>query len=433
MSFRSFGDGPDSRPFPREGSPSAFPTPSSKSHFRVNPLIQYIRVELKPKEEDRPLSGHPWVFANEVRDIQGHLSPGSLVEVITRKGAFVGRGVASPASKILVRLLTHDKSVDVDENLIRSRVLSAVAARRPLAKRYETDGLRLIFGEADRLPGILCDAFGTTAVLSCFSAGLQKFMPVIVETLAACGYNAIYERSAGESRQKEGLKDTQGWIHGEATFPVPFHEGKAVYSVHPDKGQKTGFYLDFRLGRERFAELSVNRRVLDVFCYAGASSIRAALAGAASVTAVDSSAEALSEAAVNAQKNAVEGCISFEKQDAFKIWGAWRKEGRTFEGILLDPPPLARSAHDLIQGKLAMRRLTTGALSILESGGFLIVSSCSHHMGWNALEDSVREAAFETGRSFQLMERLNQPLDHPVLLGVPETEYLRCLVLKEVV
>lgn len=395
-------------------------------------LPQYIRVELRPKEEDRILAGHPWVFANEVRDVQGHLSPGALVDVMSRHGKFVGRGVASPASKILVRILTQDRSVDIDENLIRSRVLSAVTGRRALAKKYDTDGLRLIFGEADRLPGILCDSFGKTAVLSCFSAGLQPFLSVIVETLVACGYTAVYERSVGESRQKEGLGDAQGWRHGEASFPVPFHEGKAVFQVHPDRGQKTGFYLDFRLGRERFAELSVNRRVLDVFCYAGAASVCAALAGAASVTAVDSSAEALAEAQVNAQKNGVEGSITFEKQDAFKIFGAWRKEGRTFEGILLDPPPLARSVNDLAAGKVALKRLMTGALSILEPGGFLIVSSCSHHMGWNSLEDCVRGAVQETGRIFQLMERVNQPLDHPSLLSVPETEYLRCLVLKEV-
>lgn len=399
----------------------------------MSSLTQYIRIELKPKEEDRMLSGHPWVFANEVKDIQGHLSPGSLVEVISRKGAFVGRGVASPASKILVRLLTHNPKVEIDENLIRSRVLSAVAARRPLAKKYGTDGLRLIFGEADQLPGILCDGFGTVAVLSCFSAGLQPFLPLIVETLVACGYTSVYERSVGESRQKEGLKDTQGWLCGEVPFPLPFREDKAAFAAYSDRGQKTGFYLDFRLGRERFAELSANRRVLDVFCYSGAASIRAAMAGASSVTAVDSSAEALAEAQTNAQKNGVEGSITFEKEDAFKIWGPWRKEGRTFEGILLDPPPLARSAHDLLAGRVALKRLISGALTVLEPGGFIIVSSCSHHFGWQALEDCAREASSEVGRAFQLMERLPQPLDHPILLGVPETEYLRCLALKEVV
>jgi 23S rRNA (cytosine1962-C5)-methyltransferase len=396
-------------------------------------MPQYIHVVLKPKEEERILAGHPWVFANEVREIQGHLSPGALVDVMSRHGVFVGRGVASPASKILVRLLTNDRKVEIDEELIRSRVLSAIAARKPLTRRYDTDGVRLIFGEADRLPGVLCDAFGKTAVLSCFSAGMQPFLPVIVETLAACGYTGIYERSVGESRQKEGLPDTQGWRHGEATFPVPFHEGKAKFQVHPDRGQKTGFYLDFRLGRERFAELSLNRRVLDVFCYAGAASIRAALGGAASVTAVDSSAEALAEAQANARENGVEGTIAFEKQDAFKIFGAWRKEGRSFEGVLLDPPPLARSVNDLPAGKVALRRLTVGALGVLEKGGFLIVSTCSHHMGWGALEDCVRDAAQETGRTFRLLERVPQPLDHPTLLSVPETEYLRCLTLQEVV
>ena len=290
----------------------------------------------------------------------------------------------------------------------------------------------MIFGEADRLPGVLCDAFGRTAVLSCFSAGLQPFLTVVIDALAACGYNAVYERSAGESRQKEGLGDAQGWRRGEADFPLSFHEGKATFSVHPDRGQKTGFYLDFRLGRARFAEMAVGRRVLDVFCYAGAASVQAALAGAASVTAVDSSSEALSEAEQNAKQNGLEGKISFEKQDAFKVWGPWRKENRTFEGILLDPPPLARSVHDLGPGRVALKRLVSGALTVLEPGGFLIISSCSHHMGWATLEETVREGVEESGRSFRLLERLPQPLDHPVLLSVPETEYLRGLVLQEV-
>ncbi len=394
-------------------------------------MPQYVIVELKPKEEHRPLAGHPWVFANEVRDIQGHLSPGSLVEVRTRKGQFVGRGVANPASKILVRLLTHDPKVQVDNGLIRQRVLSAVAARQPLKTRYATDGLRILFGEADGLPGIVVDTFGDTAVLSCHSAGLVPFLPEIMDALVACGYPHIYERSAGDSRQKEGLADAQLWRMGERGFPLEFTEGKAKFFVYPDKGQKTGFYLDFRLARRWFADLSVGRKVLDAFCYAGASSVQAALAGAESVTSVDSSAEALAEAEANAKANGVADRIVFERQDAFKLWGPWKREGRSFDGILLDPPPIARSVHDLPQGKQALSRLTTGALSLLNPGGFLIVASCSHHLGWPALENSVREAIEESGRSFKVLDRIHQPEDHPVLLSVPETEYLRCLVLKE--
>ncbi len=396
-------------------------------------MPQYIRIELKPKEEARPLTGHPWVFANEVREVRGHLSPGSLVEVVTRNGRFVGRGVASPASKILVRLLTRDSSVDVDEHLIRSRVLSAVASRKPLAEKYGTDGMRILFGEADLLPGLLADAFGDTAVVSCFSAGLQPFLPVVLETLTSCGYARLYERSAGESRRKEGLPDAQGWRHGEGAFPMAFREGPARFHVYPDRGQKTGFYLDFRLARAEFARLSEGLQVLDVFCYTGAASVLAALSGAARVTAVDASSEALAEAEANAKLNGVEGKIRFEKQDAFKIWGSWRKEGLSFDGILLDPPPLARSAHDLPQGRVALSRLVAGALSLLNRGGFLLVSSCSHHLGWEALENAIRSAVQETGRTFQVLERLHQPQDHPVLLSIPETEYLRCVILREIV
>lgn len=392
----------------------------------------YAHIQLKPREDKRIRAGHPWVYANEVAAVRDKLSPGARVEVKDSKGRFVGRGLASPASKILVRLLTWDAGTEVDASLVASRVARAVEARRPLRERYATDGLRLLFGESDGLPGVVVDAFGDRAVLACYSAGMAPFVPDVADALVSAGFRVVYERSAGETRQKEGLPDSQGFLRGEAPFPWEFREGKAKFTLDPSQGQKTGFYLDFRSARSTLFRLSAGRDILDAFCYRGATSVQAALGGAGRVVGLDSSEAALEAARENARLNGVEGRCEFRKADCFKALKALKEEGASFGGVVLDPPPLAKSVHDLPNGETAFRRLAGQALDLLVPGGVLVAASCSHHFTWKALEGAVGEACRESGRRFVLSERLSQPEDHPVLLGVPETEYLRTLILKEV-
>jgi 23S rRNA (cytosine1962-C5)-methyltransferase len=392
----------------------------------------YIRVKLKPKEEDRLLAGHPWVFANEVERAPKTLSAGTLVEVITAKGIPVGRGVANPTSKILIRLLTRDFDQEIDEEFIAGRVLRALENRKGFGPKNETDGIRLLFGEGDGLPGVIADAFGECAVLSCFSAGLKPFMPAISKTLQEKGYRHVYEKSVGEVCQKEGMPEFQGWLTEPGNLPIPFTEGKAKFQASPDRGHKTGFYLDFREARRWVRDLSQGKTLLDAFCYTGASSIQAALGGATDVMALDSSQTALDEGAQNARLNGVENKIRFDKADSFKAFKELKKGSHRFDGILLDPPPLAKSAHDLPEARNALKRLLGQSLDLLNSGGFLVVATCSHHFSWTLLEGVTREAVEESGRSFRVLQRLTQPQDHPIVLSIPETEYLRVLVLSEV-
>ncbi len=394
-------------------------------------MLLYTRVKLKPKEEDRLLAGHPWVFANEVETGHKPLTPGALVEVITSKGQPVGRGVASPSSKILVRLLTSGFSQDIDEAFIAGRVEKAIKNREGYKKQFSTDGLRMLFGEADGLPGIIADAFAHTVVISCFSAGLKPFMPVISKTFQENGFKFVYEKSVGEVCQKEGMPEFQGWLTKEGSMPMTFTEGKAKFYANPQAGQKTGFYLDFRIAREKFAEMSKGKNVLDLFAYTGGASIQAALSGAASVLAIDSSQVALDEAAANAKLNEVDKIIQFEKRDSFKAIRDLKKEEKSFDVILLDPPPLAKSVHELAAGRIAMKRLMGNALDMLNPGGSMIVASCSHHFPWNLLEGLCREAVEDAGRNFKMVERLTQPVDHPIVLSIPETEYLRAVILTE--
>jgi 23S rRNA (cytosine1962-C5)-methyltransferase len=394
-------------------------------------MPSYVRVNLKPGEEPRLLAGHPWVFANEVDKAPKSLSAGTRVEVFTSAGVPVGRGVANPTSKILIRLLTRGFGPDLDEVLIADRVRKALEVRKGFAEKKSTSGLRLLFGEADGLPGIIADGFGDCAVLSCFSAGLKPFVPVISKALQEGGYPFVYEKTVGEVCQKEGMAEFQGWLTDAGPLPMRFEERGAKFQARPDQGQKTGFYLDFREARERLAELSPGKTLLDAFCYTGAASIRAALAGATRVLAVDSSQAALEEAAENARLNGVEDRIQFEKADTFKAVKDFKKDGKTFDGILLDPPPLAKSVHDLPAARTAFKRMMGHSLDMLNPGGFLVAASCSHHFSWTLLEGAVREAVEQSGRSFRLLERLTQPQDHPILPAIPETEYLRALVLTE--
>jgi 23S rRNA (cytosine1962-C5)-methyltransferase len=394
-------------------------------------VLLYTRVKLKPKEEDRLLAGHPWVFANEVETGHKPLSPGSLVEVITAKGLPVGRGVASPSSKILVRLLTRGFNEHIDEAFIAGRVQTAIKNREGYKKQFSTDGIRMLFGEGDGLPGIIADAFGNTVIISCFSAGLKPFIPTMSQTFQENGFKFVYEKSVGEVCQKEGMAEFQGWLTKEGSMPMTFTEGKAKFYANPQTGQKTGFYLDFRYAREKFQELSKGKNVLDLFSYTGGASIQAALGGAASILALDSSQVALDEAAANAKLNEVEKNIQFEKKDSFKAIRDLKKENKSFDVILLDPPPLAKSVHELPAGRIAMKRLMGNALDMLNPGGSMLVSSCSHHFSWNLLEGLCREATENSGRKFKLVERLTQPIDHPMVLSIPETEYLRAVILTE--
>jgi 23S rRNA (cytosine1962-C5)-methyltransferase len=394
-------------------------------------MLSYIRVNLKPKEEDRLLAGHPWVYANEIDKMPKNLSSGTLVEVMTSKGLPVGRGVANPSSKILVRLLTRNLQEDIDEAFVAGRVQKAIGARGGFQEKYDTDGLRLLFGEADGLPGVIADGFGGSAVLSCFSAGLKPFVPVISQSLQQAGYKSVYEKTVGEICQKEGMPEFSGWLTEPGTLPIIFKEGKASFRSSPSQGQKTGFYLDFREVRRRMGEMSRGKVILDAFCYTGAASIQAALGDAKDVLALDSSQTALDEAAENALLNGVGNKIRFEKGDSFKIFKELKKNGKMFDGILLDPPPLAKSVHDLPAARTAFKSLLGKALDMLNPDGFLIAATCSHHFSWALLEGVAREAVEQSGRSFRLLERLTQPPDHPIVMSVPETEYLRALVLTE--
>lgn len=393
------------------------------------PLI----FHLKPGEEKRLLEGHPWVFANEVSRVEGKVSLGAVGEVRAFRGAFVGRGVVNPASKILVRLLARDPAEAVDARLVARRVREAVERRRGFGEAHRTNAVRLVYAESDGLPGITADRYGGVAVVACTSAGMRPLLPAVAEVLREAGCRGVYERSTGEVLRREGIPDTEGWLTDPVPPPWPFEEDDCTFLLDPSLGgHKSGFYLDVRRVRGAFARRASGGRLLDAFSYTGAAAVRAARAGAAEVLAWDTSRRLIEEGVRNAQANGVSERIRFEVRDTFRdLSKLAAEEPASFDGVLLDPPPLARTVHEMGPGKGALVRLAEEGFRLVKRGGFLILTTCSHALGWNALEDAARRAAAKVRVSAHLEERITQPEDHPVHLSVPETEYLHALVLRK--
>jgi 23S rRNA (cytosine1962-C5)-methyltransferase len=389
-----------------------------------------VQVYLKKGEEQRIVQGHPWVYSNEILTTNGSVKTGMLVHVFDFKHQFIGQGVINPQSKIRVRLLTWKMEEVIDASLIRKKVFQAIERRKKIVPDIFKGGLRLIFSESDGLPGITADAYEGHVVIACMSAGMRVFLDEIVQALKECHFKSIFEKSVGDICRKEGMPEIQRWWTHEQSFPYRFLEGQAMLDIFPDQGHKTGFYLDYRSARQRILPFCKNKKVFEGFCYEGALAIQAALEGA-QVIGWDTSDRALNQARANAQLNGVESQIQFERRDSFK---EIKKDvfSEHFGIVILDPPPLAKSVHDLPQASLALQQLIEASLTFLEPGGILMISTCSFHFSWLILETTIQQALSHMQRRFQLLDRIMQPLDHPSLISIPETEYLRTLLLKEV-
>lgn len=391
---------------------------------------------LKRGQEKHLRFRHPWVYANQVERVEGRVAIGNLGEVRSAAGKFLGRGVVNPRSKILIRILSWSPQEAVEENLFRKRLREALALRRRFfPEAWEKNrlspkaALRLVFAEADGLPGLVVDAFGPLAVFSCTSAGMRPFQETWVEELKAFGFEYIYEKSQGEVLEREGLLPVQKWWSAPLERPLVFEEGPARFFWNA-AGQKTGFYLDARNIRKAFAARGRGGKLLDAFASSGAAAVCAALSGAQSVVAWEASRACLKEAARHAEANGVADRVFFEQRDTFRDLPRLAQEAPGgFDGVLLDPPPLARSVHETKTAQGVLKKIWKAALELVRPGGFAVFTACSHVLNWNVLERILSQVTGEGLDAF-IEERLSQPLDHPILPHVPETEYLRGIVVR---
>ncbi|MEK6531143.1 MAG: class I SAM-dependent rRNA methyltransferase [Deltaproteobacteria bacterium] len=381
------------------------------------------------KRSSRILGGHPWIFSNELSISPKRFAPGSLVRAVDRQGGFLGIGYINPHSLISIRLLTS-RDEPIDEGFFRARMLSAVEYRKKACgeKRLK-DSLRLIFSEGDYLPGLIVDKYGDCLAVQFLTLGMEGFREIILRLLDELfNPKTMVLRNDGSSRALEGLGLEKTVIKGDLTELPRITEGGAVFEVNPLLGQKTGFFLDQSENRLAMKDLVKGGTGLDIFSYTGAWGIQAAL-NSAKITGIDSSADAINQAIKNAGINGVSDRCSYVKADAF----AFLREnaaGNTYDFIILDPPAFAKSRARLKEALRAYRDINALSMRLVKKGGILATSSCSHHVSREAFTDALNMAARDAGKRLRVIEARSQAKDHPALLAVAETEYLKCFLLE---
>ncbi|MCU0793965.1 MAG: class I SAM-dependent rRNA methyltransferase [Opitutaceae bacterium] len=380
-------------------------------------------LKLKVNVRSRVLQGHPWVFANEVEALAPEAHDGEVVELRDRTGRFIGSGIYNSKSQIVWRRLSRDR-VTLDAAYIRAALERAIARRGGPAANVNR---RLVWSESDDLPGVVADQFGDTVVVQIQTLAMDKRAAILVEALAELtGAAEIILRNDATIRRLEGLPLEVSTRSGRAWEPRWHAIDGFDYWLDLQNGQKTGFYLDQREQHAAVAKHAKGKRVLDAFCNQGSFALHAARAGAAVVKGLDSAFDAINQAKANAARNGV--AAEFEAVNVFDYFGAKRDE--TWDLIVLDPPPFAKSKSALEGALRGYKELNLRAMKALAPGGLLATYTCSHHMQDAELRGVLAGAAADAKRKVQVVEFCHQPADHPVLVTMPESEYLRGYILR---
>lgn len=390
------------------------------------------KLILKPGREKSLKRRHPWVFSGAVARVEGKPAPGETVEIRSASGDLLAVAAYSPKSQIVARAWDWKKRV-IDDAFFHERIRQSVEQRRALLDSETTDALRLVNGESDGLPGVVADRYGDTIVVQLSSAGADRWRETIADVLLEVeGVNRIWERSDAEVRNLEGLSVTTGVVRGHRERTrVAISENGLTFQVDLEHGHKTGFYLDQRDNRRLVRELAGGRDVLDGFCYTGGFALNAAVGGARSVIAADSSGAALELARENAGLNAASGIIWLEG-DIFQLLRKFRDEGRGFDLVVLDPPKFAPTAAHAAKAARAYKDINLLAFKLLRPGGFLVTFSCSGGVSADLFQKIVAGSALDAGVDAQIIQRLGAGADHPVALNFPEGEYLKGLLCRAV-
>lgn len=384
-------------------------------------------VVLKPREEERILKGHTWVFSNEVGSIKGDIKSGELAYVYSSKGEFIGKGYLNTASKIFVRILTNDESEVIDQEFFRSRIELLKRQKEELG--YQ-NSYRLCFGEADGIPGLIIDKFGDYFSIQFLSLGIdqrkQMFVDILVSLFKPLG---IYERDDVPVRRKEGLEELKGTLYGEVPDGIIIKENHLLMSVDIPNGQKTGFFLDQQDNHKAIEPYVKNKVVLDCFANVGGFGLHAASYGAKEVVCVDSSQKAVDSVRNNAELNRLTQVTALQA-DVFDLLRKYQDEGKVFDTIVLDPPAFAKSKDSVEKAFKGYKEINLQAMKILKDGGILYTCSCSHFMSLPLFMEMVSEAANDADKTIHLLELRTQSKDHAALFGSDESLYLKCMIVR---
>ena len=373
-------------------------------------------------------SGHLWIYAGFVHAVNGKPEAGDLVDVVMPNGQFYARGLYNPDSKIRIRILTFEDE-PISDSFWRGRIAQAVRLRKRVVS--ETTAYRMIYGEADRLPGLIVDRYGDLLVMQTLSAGMDRRKELLAELLCKeTGAGQVYLRNDAKSRMLEGLPVVTGFLRGEGPTTLEVKEGAACFLVDIARGQKTGWFCDQRENRVAAARFASGGEVLEVFCHTGAFGIHAALAGAKSVEGLDVSEEALTLARHHAQLNEVQDRCHYRSADAFDELRQLERSGRCYDVVLLDPPAFARSKQAVSRALAGYKDINMLGIRLAKPEGILVTSSCSHHVSEQDLWRVIVRAAQDAKRQVRLLEQRGQASDHPILASMPETRYLKCFILQ---
>lgn len=385
-------------------------------------------VTMKKGEGRMLKAGGMWVYDNEIASIAGTFENGDLVAVHDFDGFAMGRGFINTASKIRVRMMTRNAGQEIDSDFIRMRVSNAWNYRK---KTVDTDSCRLIFGEADFLPGIVVDKFSDVLVVESLALGIDRMKGMILdavkEVLAEDGIEirGVYERSDAKVREQEGMQRYKGFIGAEFDTNVPIVENGVRYLVDVCNGQKTGFFLDQKYNRQAIRRFCKDADVLDCFTHTGSFALNAAAAGAASVLGVDASESGVAQARLNAQLNGVEDRVRFACRDVFELLPELEQQGKRFDVVILDPPAFTKSRSSVKNAVKGYREINLRGMRLVRDGGFLATCSCSHFMTYELFTQTLQQAARSAHRRLRQVEFRTQAPDHPILWAAQESYYLK--------
>ncbi len=381
------------------------------------------------KSRSRILHGHDWVFGSEIQKVHGSPQDGDVISIQDSHGKPLGSGTYSSQSHISVRRFSR-KRQDLDREFFLRRITQAWEHR--LRNGLTARPCRVVWSESDGLPGLVVDRYGNVAVLQTLTLAMdlrrETIGSCLLELLGPDGVKTIIERNEGAGRTAEGLEPRTGLIAGEPVFSHHFQMGGVEFEADLLHGQKTGFYLDQFSACEEMSPFAKERRVLDCFANQGGFALTCAKAGATSVVAVESGEEPVARLRENAARNNLE--IRILRRDVFEYLRSAQKGNLSFDLVILDPPSFTRGRSNLAHAIRGYRELHLRAAHLLAPGGLLATFSCSHHVGWEAFIDSANTGLAGAGKSGRILKRFDQPVDHPILLNIPETGYLKGLLIE---
>lgn len=383
---------------------------------------------LRKKIGDRVANGHPWIFANELGDSDGTFEPGDIVEVYSSNGSFVGKGYVNPASQIRIRLLTRDKKEEINNDFFYRRIKAAWEYRQQIGY---VENCRLIFGEADEMPALIIDKFNDYFVIQTLALGIERWKQAIVDALQKIfSPKGIYERNDVPVRELEGMAQQKGFLSAPFDTNIILNENGLKFHVDIENGQKTGYFLDQQDNRRYIQHIVKDADVLEAFCYTGTFSMHAAKYGAKSVLGLDISDNAVNTARRNALLNNFEDICKFETVNAFDVLKQWVKEGRKYDVVMLDPPAFTKSRENIQKAITGYKEINLRGMRLTKPGGYLVTASCTNLVDPTLFLKTIDMAAKDAKRKLRQVTWQTQASDHPILWHVPNTQYLKFLIVQ---